>query len=254
MAANIVDKIKNLLDLSRNNNSPEEAALAATRAQELMFKYQIQESDIVSTDEERKPEALVEEGIDSKDKKRNVWKSCLAYAVAKGFGATMYHTDRNGTAHFQIFGLESSVQTVKYMYAYLLNEIERLCEENWKAHGKEQRQSPRTWRNNFRLGAVNTIRERLQKQHQAQRVEVRERVAEAKREAKPQSAALALFQTNEERVEAGYEELRKKHNLRTTRTRYRHNPNAYERGREAGSKVSLGGGRGLGAPARGIES
>jgi hypothetical protein len=252
--ADIIDRIKNLLHLSRNNDSVEEAALAATRAQELMFRYQIQESDIVTSEEERKPEALVEESIDSKDKKRNVWKSCLAYAVAKGFGATMYYTHAGGTSRFQIFGLESSVQTVKYMYSSLLNEIERLCEEGWKAHGKEQRQSPRTWRNNFRLGAVNTIRQRLENQRQAQNVEVRERVAEAKRAAKPQSTALALYQTNEERVEAGYEELRKKHNLRKRRTHSRHNPTAYQRGSEAGANVSLGGGRGLNAPAKGIES
>lgn len=251
----VVDRIRKLLELSRNNNSPDEAASAATEAQRLMFKFQIQESDLVLDEEERKPEAIVEDGIDSGHKDRVVWKACLANALAEGFGAEMYSTrGANGMKSFQIYGLESSVQTVKYMYGYLAAEIMRLSEEAWREHGHEQRLSPRTWCNNFRMGAVNTIRKRLQEQREVQNVEVRERVAAAKREQKPQSTALALYQTNEERVEQGFKALSKRLGLVTRKSYARSNPTAYQHGAAAGAGVNLGGGRGLGAPARGIRS
>lgn len=254
----IVDRVRKLVELSKHNNSPEEAARAAALAQELMFKYQIGEADL-EVDGRREPEALVEEAIQDRDpgKKRDVWRACLAYAVAKGFGCQMYN-DHGGK--FQIYGLKSAVQTVSYVYGYLMLEVNRLCEEAWREHGREQRLSPRTWKNSFRMGAVNAIRIRLEAQRKAQATQVAEMVAEAREKpaeaSAPRCTALALYKTDEERVSDGWKTRERELHLRSSRiSGTRRNPNAYQRGRAAGEGVALGStGRGLGASASKLSS
>jgi len=235
--ANIVERIKKLLELSKHNNSSAEAAAAAGLAQELMFKHQIGEADLTVTEEARTPEEIVEEAVHTeKGRQRNVWKSALAHAVAQGFGCEMYYS-RYPEIQFKVFGLKSAVQTVNYVFGYLNLEITRLCAEAGKGQG-------RTWQNSFRLGAVAELRERLQQQRREQGAYVA-----AKTVAEPTSTALALYKTEEERVESAWKETSKRIGLRAgRRTRTRSDYSAYSRGREAGASISLNAGRG-GLPA-----
>ncbi len=259
----IVDRIRKLVELSKSNNSAEEAASAAAMASDLMFKYQIGEADLQTSDK-REQEQLVEESIgQEKKRQRDVWKACLAHAVAKGFGCEMYNSrDEKGNPKFQIFGVKSVVQTVSYVYGYLALEIERLCTAAWKTHGGKEdsfnaRAKARTWKNSFRMGAMNAIRVRLEKQRTEQQAQVAEMVAAQKAAPEaPKSTSLALFKTDEERVEEGYKDLSRKLHLRAGRaTRVNHSKNAYEHGREAGNGVALGSrGTGLGAPAAQVRS
>lgn len=242
----IVDRIRKLLDLSKHNNSPEEAAQAAAHAQDLMFKYQIGEADLETT-EERTQEDLVTETVGTEAKtKRSVWKACLAHALAKSMGCEMWNNRAEERPRFEVYGLKSSVQTVGYMFGYLSLEVDRMCAAAWKAHGHEMRQSAHTWKNSYRMGAVNEIRKRLEEQRKEQVQHVVEVVQSQRAATGTTTTALALYQTDQERVATGYQQERKKKGIRAGRaSSYRCNPSAYERGSVAGQSVSLGGGRGL---------
>lgn len=242
----IVDRVRKLLELSKRNDSPTEAAQAAAMAQELMFKFQIGETDL-ETKETREPEAVVEETAHTeKGRKRCVWKSSLAHAIAQGFGCEMFTMRDTDQVRFQIFGTKSAVQTVGYMYGYLALEVTRLAEVAYREARGEIRESPKTWKNNYRLGCVAEIRERLAKQREEQAKVVEDLVRE-----QPKGAGLVLYKSDEARVKDGYKKLKQQYGLRTRTNTYRYSPSAYERGRAAGRSLSLGGGRGLpGSPNR----
>ena len=227
--ADIVGRIKKLIALSKNNNSTAEAANAAALAQELMFKHQIGEGDLdVGDTDERTPEEIVNTPIQTSDAKRAVWKSSLAHAVATGFGCEMYFSRTvNGTT-FHIFGTTTAVQTVHYVFGYLNLEITRLCEQEWRENGEG---SAKTWKNSFRLAAVNELRARLLAKRKEQQI----KVATA-----PTSTAIALYKTDEERVASGWKAESKKLNLRSAPTsRVRTSYSAYDRGRTAGRSIGL---------------
>lgn len=256
----IVDRIRKLMAQAQSDNA-HEAALAAGMAQEMMFQYQISETDLV-VEEKREAEPVIEGSIAGGNKKqRDVWKACLANGIAKGFGCEMYNShDEKGFPRFQVYGIESVVQTVSYIYGYLVLEIERLCEVAWKGEGRAEvsfgeKAKARTWKNSFRMGAVNAIYRRLQEQRKEQTAQVGAMMAAAKAAKSAPSTALALYKTDEERVAEGYKELSKKLRLRSGRSsKTRTSRNAYQHGTEAGNNVALGGGRGLGAPAQRIGS
>lgn len=258
MSNKIIDRIRKLLELSRSNNSPEEAARAAALAQDMMFKYQIGEGDIDTTDTKRAPEEIITDGIRPGDRQRVIWKSSLAHAVALGCGCEMYSSREwvgDGQRYettFKIFGTKTAVQTVQYLYGYLVLEITRLAEEGYRAHGQGH---GRTWKNSFKLGAVNEIRRRLSEQRRAQQAHVAEAVkaAQSTETAKAtetaQSTALALYQTDEQRVSDSWKVESKRLRLRTVSSgRRNHNPTAYDRGKSAGRGIGLGGGK-AGLPA-----
>ncbi len=256
----IVDRIRKFIALSENNNSPEEAAAAAAAAQELMFKYQIGEADLdLGSDTKREAEEVVDESVLVDDKvKRDVWKASLANQLAHAFGCKMYtwRDWQTKECRYRVVGVKSVVQTIGYMFTYLAAEIDRLADEAWKVELNKKFQSARTWKNSFRLGAVNTIAGRLKAQRAEQDAQVEAMVAAAK-EARAAGAAetvkttaLALYKTDQERVQDEYKKISKAKGLRTSRSAYRrHSVSAYEKGQAAGSKVGLGGGKGLGAPA-----
>lgn len=253
----IIDRIRKCLSLASNNNSPEEAAAAAAMAQELMFKHQIGESDLDLDDGKRVSEEVVDESILDDGAKRVAWKATLAFGIARAFGCTLYTDQSSGTGtKYQVVGLKSVVQTVGYMFLYLANEVEQLADAAWARETNKKFQSPRTWKNNFRMGAVNIISKRLQAQRAEQDRQVAAMVREANTNptAAPVSTALALYKTDQERVTDKYAEVKKAKSLRSKRTRYSYNPSAYERGQAAGGNVSLGGGKGLGAPAKQVRS
>lgn len=249
--ADILKRVRNLIALSKHNNSAEEAASAAAEAQALMFKYQIGEVDLDPGESRREPEEVVDESVLTDDKgKRDAWKAALANTLGRSFGCRVYIFREERACRYQVFGVKSAVQTVGYMFGYLSAEIDRMASEQWREH---RRGDARSWKNSFRFGAVSVISERLSAQRAAQQAQVRAMNAAAQQKKEP-GTALALYQADCERVEAGYEAKAKKLGLRSSRRSYRiHNATAYERGEAAGRELGLGGGRGLGAPAKQVE-
>lgn len=237
----VIDRIKKLLSLSKNNDNAEESSLCALRAQELMHRYRIGEADLGIEETERVAEEVTDSVVHT-ESGRALWKACLANGIAIGLGCKMYRWTVDGGTAFHVVGLQSSVQTVAYMFGYLKLEIEAQCERAWARHKRELANAgggtrglsghARTWRNSFNMGAVNTVAARLKKAHEGQVAEAREKLAQ-----QPTCTALALYKTDEERVATAYKAIK---GLRSGRSaRVNRVASAFEQGQSAGRSVQL---------------
>lgn len=257
-------RIRKVLELSKNNPNVEEASHAAALATQLMLKYQIREDELIVEDE--KPEAVVDQDVYTYEtSKLPTWKVLLIHHVSVALGGRSYRFHARDAAgryilrpdgsyqiQHRVVGTESTVQTVTYLARYLMNEIEQLGDRAWEAEKRSTRVNGKTWKNSFRMGALNVVTQRLDAERAAQRQKVQTMETQA-RETGAACMALVLYQTDQERVEAFYAETSKRLNLGHSSMRtVSRSANAYEQGRAAGRGISLGGGKQLQAAAKQI--
>lgn len=169
-----IQKAIKLLRLAKSDN-PHEAALAAQRAQEIMDRYEVNQF-MLDDDNEEPVEPIKDfsengEYLDRcKGKQLATWKNYLSAVVANANGCKTFirwewvvypsALERGKyVATLHIVGRTSDAQKVRYIYAFLVKEVNRLVERDGKKRGK-------TWRNNFRLGVVDTIKKALKEGQQ----------------------------------------------------------------------------------------
>jgi hypothetical protein len=171
-AESIISKIKKLMALSKSSNENESAA-AAAKAQELLLKYNVEMSQISNTEVETK---LLNEFFELFDKNEIRWKLHLAHSCAK---ANLCFGVSSGKGIY-FLGRKHNIEIAQYMYETTANDLERIAEEKWQQilHLRDlQAQFPqvhlfsdpslevvhgKTWKASFYVGAVKTIRERLE--------------------------------------------------------------------------------------------
>ena len=242
---NIIAKIKKILALSKNNDSIEEAAAALARAQILMTRYRIDQAMLDAADDrviaQEKIVEVIVYGTDYEGgSKIHLWKTDLAEAIADVNGCTTLYT--SGT-NIKVIGQETDAITVSYLFAYVLDQIERMC----KAASKVQRQTVMGWdrsrgrryANNFKLGAVDTVGERLRSKIKALRTE-RYMLAQASSDVTALvrlDTALATLDARQQQADAEMNRLHPK--LRTVTHKYRPDPSGWKDGREAGGSIDL---------------
>ena len=240
-----IQKAMKLLRLATSDN-PHEAALAAQRAQEILDRFEItqamledplgnqeSEEEIVNFAEKRAP-------LDEFGAQVETWKSYLSTVVAEANACCIFTTKRldrlwmGPRSFFHIVGRPSDVEKVRYLYGYLVHETDRLCQRQGKGCG-------RTWRNQFRLGVVDTIEQRFAKGHQDLMVQMRKEV-----QGQSQNNPLALV-----RLEKAIARVEKKlvdtqawmaEHLRLRSAQghqIRLDPSARTQGRIAGSEINL---------------
>lgn len=225
----VMTRVAKLLRLSQSNN-PHEAALAASRAQELIARHNLNIDGILlrGAEPQKSAEPVDDFGRDPLDSGRDTWRQRLAIAIARQNGCKTFL--RGEDVAICLVGRASGVQTVRYMYGYLVREVERLATVECKGCG-------RTYWNNFRLGCVETIAIRLRRSAE-------ESTAEFSREAASSSShalvlvnrALAIRKEEEQDVTRHMEGmgLRKGSARRCTV-----DPTARAAGRAAGHRAQL---------------
>jgi hypothetical protein len=247
----ILDRIRKLLELSKDPDNENEAAAAAGAAQKLMEKHRIEEAMLDRTPAD---EPIENERLDGKWRGRGTtWKQRLAGALAKTNQCRIYFS---GGAT-RLVGRPSDMATVRYMYEYLIRELTGLGKKWGKQFEDEYGEAPgRTPHNSFKIGAVNTISNRLyQAQKEARRHE--QELAESADRVRGMSTALvrvnsAIAKIDERKAEVDTW-VKKNLKLRTGRRKsFNIDGLAYGAGQNAGANVNLdGGGPALGAGARG---
>lgn len=236
----ILDRIRKLLALARSSN-PHEAAAAAARAAELMAQHQLAEASL-----EHEDEAIGEHELERCGRKVT-WKSILARGVCIACACDCYWTRpwRLGADErsLRIVGRASDVDAARYLYAYLVREIERLARAAWDAR---QRESPldsaRAWKNAFRSGAASEIAMRL-------RTARDEALAAARRRADADTAASKAV-VRVDRDAAAVADYMSRLNLVSPRPALVSSATGLYQGRIAGAQVNLGGNPSLHRPAR----
>lgn len=237
----IVDKVKKLLRLAESADV-NEAATAAAAAQRLMENHRIDQA-MIDLDgdegdgvEDEEIENLHDDPLEASGRLGR-WKSQLAMAIASINGCRIYlgRGYKDGTAQTTlcIVGRPSDVASVRYLFAYLSGEIERLCKLQGRGLG-------RTWANSFRMGAVHTVRKRLREAQQKARQEAR-----AKLKGKGTTAlvkldkALARVDERAKEVEAWMKKNMRLSSARSSASR--RDWGAYAAGKRAGDSIDLGG-------------
>lgn len=160
MDAKIIDRITKLLALSKSSNV-HEAATAAARAAELMLQYKLDAADLeIAAGEREAPEAVTEETLegDAGRRKATSWRGALAHVLGEAFNAKSYSVW--GSNKIQIIGRPSDIQTVRYLFAYLGNEIERLCDRDWETLAADLPARPLRRRGAQRQGVAQFVQAR----------------------------------------------------------------------------------------------
>lgn len=165
----VLRRVVKLLALSKSSNA-NEAASAAAKAQELLLKYKLSLADASAAGgngEAPKPDPFTRVKVDI-GARAAPWKVHLSTAIAHGLNCkNLFRSgDRYfGGARVTFIGRESDVQVCQYLFDYLVREIDRLCDAEVERLGPGYfgggAYSSKAWRNDFRDGAVSTLRKRL---------------------------------------------------------------------------------------------
>jgi len=184
----ILERVRKLLRLAESSNE-HEAASAAAKAQDLIDANRLNVALLAMDDMTAAPapdEPITDyEAIGAPLDPRTrqpmyVW--ALALSVAKANHCGVY---RSG-GRMQIYGRPSDVETVRYFYAMLITDVERLIRSRGNGAG-------RVWRNNYGRGIVETISKKLKDQHDET---IREARTVASFQAAPGQEATALMRVN----------------------------------------------------------
>lgn len=154
----VVERIKRLLALTTSTN-PNEAALAASKAQELLFRHNLSMA-MVEAATERGSANYVNDRFDSGGWMH--WRRRLLAVVARNNFCR--GVSYEGTREVGVVGESHNVTVVKHLYAFLIREIMRLAEIGRKGANMLEEEDVRAWKRSFYLGAVRTIAQRLDEQ------------------------------------------------------------------------------------------
>jgi hypothetical protein len=259
MNEKIVDKIKKLLRLAESANV-NEAATAAGAAQRLMEAHQIDQAMVALEDDDAPVGSVENEPVRQFDDDEALhvwarlasWKLQLAWTVASENGCRTFqshvysHKQGRYLRTIGIVGRPSHVATVRYLFAYLMAEIDRLCRKSGRGKG-------RTWANSFRLGAVHEVRKRLAQARRKARQEARAKLEGDTVALVRLDHALARIDEFRNTVDAWMKENMNLHAASASRHQTDHD--AWHEGREAGRGIDLDGSAGsVGAGNRALGS
>lgn len=248
----ILDRIKKLLSLSKSTNE-HEAALAAAHAAKLMMEHNIAEAALAD-DETGNAESVEEECIDSTGRLIQ-WRAQILAGLANAFDCRFYVGNTRSAStgkprrRYMVVGQPSKQATVRYMYAYLISEVDRLADSAYYEEVTEcslsgvSRPSARGWKNGFRFGASVIIRDRLEEQRTQSRADAR---------AAGQGQALMRI---DQQALAIDDYMKRNLNLAPIARAQVSSRSGYSAGKQAGARVSLGNsGPRLGAGARRLKN
>lgn len=157
----ILSKLKKLQALADRAGTPEEAAVAATKVQELLFKHNLEMSDIQLGDDESSVKREYIKGT-HQIKYAASWCRSLIWDIAKSnFCDTVY---TRGTTRVSIVGESHNVEAVKMLYDYVQAQIIQLRNEAWKTEGRFTSSRESAWKTSFDAGCAARIGTRLQQE------------------------------------------------------------------------------------------
>lgn len=130
----IKERIAKLLAMAKDASSPEEAAIAASRARKLMDMHQLDQYDI----DQSVQEAVISEPATKSYKFMPIWLNTLHVAVAKYndcFAFREWTDIENGKSRSAFRGYDSDVRLAKAMFDYLVETGEAQCKEYMRSIG-----------------------------------------------------------------------------------------------------------------------
>lgn len=148
----VLDRVRKLLALATSPNA-HEAAAAAERAQRLIAQHRLEGWLHATTDQRDPIEDARDEPLETAKRLRK-WKVVLASALAEANGCVAYTLHRGAEASIVLIGRSSDRAAVRELWDWLVRRIEWLS-------ATEGAGRPRDWHDAYRIGAVDTVAERL---------------------------------------------------------------------------------------------
>lgn len=226
-------KVAKLLRLAKSDN-PNEAALAASRAQEIIDRFKI-EAAALALDGAAPEEPIQDYGDDPLEylTRKATWKARLANVIARHNGCKMYN-NYNGPA---VIGRPSDVAAVRSLYSWLRQEVDRLALRDCKGNGM-------IWANNYRLGIVDTISNRLHDQKRDTEAALRKETQRTEQTTEVNRLALLRINTAIIKVEQQRQQVEAwtKENVKLGKGRpsyFRDNHSARTAGQRAGHEIRM---------------
>jgi hypothetical protein len=157
----IIDKIRKVLELSKNNPSQEEAKSAALTAQKLMAQYHISMEDV---EDMGNVEDIDEVCINVP--KGSKWKYFLANVISRNFRCKHYWY---GKMEVAFYGYKTDAEIAAKTFEYLFETGNRLANNYYNRARRDALQWEGTFygkgiKNNFLSGYINGIKESLERQ------------------------------------------------------------------------------------------
>jgi hypothetical protein len=185
--------------------------------------------------------AATDAGYLDTTKRLQVWRWMLANKLARLHGCYLWHGRRGDGCSLEIVGRPSNVEAVRYLFAWLARETQRLTDQYGRGLGA-------TWRREFAEGCAREIGARMEAQHAA--------TVRAVQHEAPNPHALVCVNRAVARLEDDRQGARTlataAYRLRSSSTGQRtYNGSAREAGRRAAGSVNLSPARGSLAGAQG---
>src|SRR5215469_2538003 len=212
--SHILDKIKKLLALSTSSN-PNEAASAAAKAQALLAQYNLDLSQVEAHSGETSDycqQDIVVGGVSR-------WRKTLMLVLARpNFCAVVSY---KGTERISIVGEPHNIEVVKYLYEYLVQQLEPMAATAYRQSGSSMH--ARTWKDSFFYGAIASIDQRLKEQ------------AQVFADTSEQSRALVVVKDAELRAA-----MKRYHpNVTPGQRKHLRSQDGFQQGVEAGQRIAL---------------
>ncbi len=258
----IADKIRRLLALSESSNE-HEAALAASKAQELILKYAVSQEAIRASGGKSEDEGPIEpEAFGDYRGRIPDWHTSLMTAMEASFMVDTYYT---AGRRLWVVGRPTARAAFIQTHNFLVAQIDQLMDAAWKKvkppplkgnggvgdyYGRYERAErageARRWKRSFALGAVTTVRQRLALDRKALN-------EKAERAALPHNAAAPLaiearqtalvLRSHYDEAQAWTKAHRKELGLRTVSRQGASSSDGYAQGRAAGHALNISHGR-----------
>lgn len=227
MPDNITDKIRKLLSKAESTQFEEEAAAFFEKAQELMLKYAIEQEEVWKNSPGQRAKPII---VDVQLTGNNVGarsKRIILNACALNNRCRMWYYEGNNKVG-AVCGFESDVLITEMLYTTLIVYMNMQMAIAIAAHNVRSAGEIRNFQINFMEGYANRIWSRLKEQRQ-------------KREANIDTTGMELVSLRKNEVDKLADFILGNSRGRTQRSMHRSNVQAYNAGREAGSKADLGG-------------
>lgn len=224
--AQVIDQIKRLFAMSEQSDSVHQAASALEKAQELMFKYNIEPKQLEG-DKPQDEYIVITMEINS----RRRWRSKLIHVISKHFLCKCLRD--TGAPKVYIIGKRHNIDIIQEMFKSVEPQLELQADVAF--HTKAWWEDKTSWKNAWYNGAVDTIDTRLREaEREIQRKAQQEQPSESTEQAKACTALILV--TGKELEEATKKFFPKTRTDRPTKVRV---ASGYQQGRSDGHKIKL---------------